>query len=1337
MITPPEKAPEQKADDEPVKNGGIYNGEPKKSDDKSTANPTVADLESGMGVGSGGSSGNTESAAADGLSSLYNPSTNAESNKIFNKLKSSFSSSKNKKTWYAGFGLMGVVGILTIGSLFSFLNVFKLNHFMKNVESKTMVRYMSAVDHRSSKWIEAYVKIRLTSLEPDGSDSVMFRSDKVDTNNPVQDWYKTMRTSSFERDLAKKGITFTNYTDGPNRGFAIVSVDKKIVAAGIQNPDVKTASDLNKYIEKNGGLIDIAQDFDLDKPGDAKAARQAIKKIVNEETNTWNVVKRRQLRKSIQNTTGIRDWRFFEKTQEKYEAKKADIRKKIITSVLPESTKSGKLLGCLLGYNDCSNTTSDPADPKNKSSGTPNATPKDNNTEVDNPEDPNNPDAPKTKVPNKTGQIAEEAIGSTDKLVSESFAKTLKELMGKFSPATSIASFMDTLVKIHKAMQTGALSKLVYTAKLTALIATYQKVGTMADQQKSGELSAHELNDTMRYFNDIGNNDGWSEVITKNTSVTALAENAQIEVAKNKETYCSKEYQAIVDNPDNYAITSKGRAYLCDSDKPNGGGTAAAGIEGAWNKSVGPFIEPIAKSYDALGVGKIMGWVNSAADWATGWAVNGLIKATGFGDNIESFMASVLALAAKVLGASPLVTTTTSGAKMGAYIIAGGAGAQSVAMRDNGAITSTQATMVESNKLAAKYEANKKSTESIYDKYFSTENPDSIASKGLYNTATVLTGGGITHLITSYFGNIGNALSRPLSFNANAAANAYAGDTYGGIDSYDFSTECLDQDPLTATPANSTNIIKILGADKVKESELTWDVLTKSDSWYSFVYSHVDQNKPNADELTKKIYNCQLLDNSARGGLGYTHGYTNDDGLDSTSNGNVAMTEISFASYNIRNANSSQGDPVKNEKPWSTRSAAVTQVIEQNYAEIWGFQEVWTNAQVESLQASLRGAYDHTVSVKDANDTAIFYDNSKYRPIDTKSQGEFELKFYNKHKYCAWIGLERVIDNQKFYVYNCHLIPGDGSGPNKSRLDQLHEIVTHMKKTNTENYPVVLMGDFNLNNNDKPSEGKYDAKHVKYLEDNGFKDTYDMANASVRKNDNCNTFNDFDSTYCKKNTSDRGSQLDRIYLNPGGLPLQVSSRKVVIDKYNNIWPSDHNAVQATLSLASQSSSSSSGATVNADGWVWPLKNVHLGGCFYEDYGDHMHAGIDFRASTGTDVYAVADGTIDGFNTTWGMIRLKHNTPDGVVYSVYEHMLNDKFTKQSGTVKAGEKIGESDNTAPPKGSSGPHLHLTLTKDPGKWDSGAFGTNTLINPLKYLNGNKDFTSSGSCSASPEYK
>jgi len=86
----------------------------------------------------------------------------------------------------------------------------------------------------------------------------------------------------------------------------------------------------------------------------------------------------------------------------------------------------------------------------------------------------------------------------------------------------------------------------------------------------------------------------------------------------------------------------------------------------------------------------------------------------------------------------------------------------------------------------------------------------------------------------------------------------------------------------------------------------------------------------------------------------------------------------------------------------------------------------------------------------------------------------------------------------------------------------------------------------------------------------------------------------------------------------------------------------------------------------------------------------FHAGMDFSAPTGTDVYATGDGIIEkvGWETGYGnTIRIDH----GFGYTtVYAHL--HKFHAQVGKkVMRGEVIGEVGNTGK---STGPHLHYEV-------------------------------------------
>jgi hypothetical protein len=101
-----------------------------------------------------------------------------------------------------------------------------------------------------------------------------------------------------------------------------------------------------------------------------------------------------------------------------------------------------------------------------------------------------------------------------------------------------------------------------------------------------------------------------------------------------------------------------------------------------------------------------------------------------------------------------------------------------------------------------------------------------------------------------------------------------------------------------------------------------------------------------------------------------------------------------------------------------------------------------------------------------------------------------------------------------------------------------------------------------------------------------------------------------------------------------------------------------------------------------------------------------HRGIDYKASEGTPVYAVADGRVIEFrkdwkktmtNSTYGnYVRLDHgkNSKGKTVETVYAHLKSVFVSKIGDTVKKGQMIGKTGKTGR---VSGPHLHYEVFVD----------------------------------------
>ncbi|MCJ1715035.1 M23 family metallopeptidase [Microbacterium sp. M1A1_1b] len=116
-------------------------------------------------------------------------------------------------------------------------------------------------------------------------------------------------------------------------------------------------------------------------------------------------------------------------------------------------------------------------------------------------------------------------------------------------------------------------------------------------------------------------------------------------------------------------------------------------------------------------------------------------------------------------------------------------------------------------------------------------------------------------------------------------------------------------------------------------------------------------------------------------------------------------------------------------------------------------------------------------------------------------------------------------------------------------------------------------------------------------------------------------------------------------------------------------------------------------------WRYPFRERHtISSAFGPrqspgDIGSTNHQGLDFAAGTGTQIYAVASGTVveTSTNTGYGnLTRIDHG--DGYV-SWYGHQ--SAFQVSTGAkVSAGQKIGLVGSTGV---STGAHLHLGITKD----------------------------------------
>lgn len=110
----------------------------------------------------------------------------------------------------------------------------------------------------------------------------------------------------------------------------------------------------------------------------------------------------------------------------------------------------------------------------------------------------------------------------------------------------------------------------------------------------------------------------------------------------------------------------------------------------------------------------------------------------------------------------------------------------------------------------------------------------------------------------------------------------------------------------------------------------------------------------------------------------------------------------------------------------------------------------------------------------------------------------------------------------------------------------------------------------------------------------------------------------------------------------------------------------------------------------------------------------LHAGIDFRASPGTDIRATGSGTVvsAGYNGGYGlMVEVDHG--NGIT-TRYAH-LSGLRVREGETIKRGQTIADSGNTGR---STGPHLHYEIRRYGEPLDPMRF-LNAGLKIQKYLN------------------
>ena len=779
----------------------------------------------------------------------------------------------NLKRYGTAISLIGVVGATLLGIL-GFFRTFTLEHLMANVNQETFIRFNASFDRRSDRWFRSYLQLRLGEIEGNtdpNQNNLFFRANRVDTNNPGTDWYRTMRASRFEKELFDKhGIKFTsivevdpNNPNGPPKIrsglIQLVTIDGQgsgfsLSAEGIDVNKIRS-NDLGE-LNKLGDRLDThvrTKVFENDKVG-----RKEIKRIVRENTHALSFRKRRHVRKDISNMTGVRDWRFFDKTRTKVENKKAEFASKLIKKVLPADSKSLKLFECFLALSGSScPAATDPNHADNRNAGGDfSDTKRDDDTRTVT-ETKDGETTTRTEVVDgtDTNRIVKEATEeltseAAENLTDESIEgagkkiakKIVSDILGKGNLVISVLDKLRAINNLFKTDSNGQskVDKLIRVARVTSAMTASAAFLTMADQAKSGEADPAQIGAAVEYLEGFENSEAYQTAIAKQPPNVVSAQGGG--------------------NCESTSEFKKGDYVpLCDFQKPNGG-NRTSGFQDGWNSFIsnGP-IGVILDAYDALRDNPFTNFISGMSDKIIGTVIGPLLSATGAEDVVGKFVGFLSEKVSKWAGVLPCAdgSEATGGLPMNCILIGASATAEA-ASRASGAVLSVAGTAQYdyNNKLAANYRTEEIKDKSTFERYFALSNNNSMASKLLFVS--------INQKPASFTRNFD--LFSTLS-NRTFAANELDIAEFTGNERYDIPQECQDLDPF-----DPNYLSKATNAPG--DVPRTWEVMGDQAMFYDKVYEAVGGDEARA----KGIYNCALFDKRVRGSLGAKYGYEGDDG---------------------------------------------------------------------------------------------------------------------------------------------------------------------------------------------------------------------------------------------------------------------------------------------------------------------------------------------------------------------------------------------------------------------------------------------------------------------------
>lgn len=256
--------------------------------------------------------------------------------------------------------------------------------------------------------------------------------------------------------------------------------------------------------------------------------------------------------------------------------------------------------------------------------------------------------------------------------------------------------------------------------------------------------------------------------------------------------------------------------------------------------------------------------------------------------------------------------------------------------------------------------------------------------------------------------------------------------------------------------------------------------------------------------------------------------------------------QISVMTYNIK-----LDYPKEGENSWTTRKPILINQLKFNAPDILGVQEALPN-QMKDIDSALVTCNFIGVGRDDGKNegeySAIFYKKDLFEVLESSTFWLSETPkkaslgwdaAYNR--ICTYALFKHLKTDNMFWVFNTHL---DHVGV-KAQVEGAKLILNKIKQLNIKKLPVILMGDFNM-------EDTHES--IQYIS----KSLYDSKSVAAEIVGPLGTFNNYE--FDKPVTQ----RIDYIFLSND---FTVNKYTVLNDSKNGKYPSDHFPVKVEITFA--------------------------------------------------------------------------------------------------------------------------------------------------------------------------